>query len=214
MSYTKVIIIIVAVLAFFSALIAIAGLGLMSAEDYAVREQTAYESFKEPEQYDPEKFAYDANRGELREEYFGIRLADLEQDENGNFIMNEQQRETFVKNILGKHMCSLQWISWKDFGSVTISQDSDKTIHVRGGQKSKTNSDYLDIDGTLTIVNPLHLKFEGEIITCVDYINNGKPVKRKGTYNFTVAGQRRYWRMQEMTNPDDECCDYVDIYFD
>ena len=214
MSYTKVIIIIVAVLAFFSALIAIAGLGLMSAEDYATREQVAYESLEEPQDYDPDKFALDANRGELRKEYFGIKLADLEQDENGNFIMNEQQRETFVKNILGKHMCSLQWISWKDFGSVTISQDSDKTIHVKGGQKSKTNSDYLDIDGTLTVVNPLHLKFEGEIITCVDYINNGKPVKRKGTYNFTVAGQRRYWRMQEMNNPKDRCCDYVDIYFD
>jgi hypothetical protein len=205
----------VAVLAVFSALIAIAGLGLMSAEDYATREQVAYESLEEPQDYDPDKFALDANRGELRKEYFGIKLADLEQDENGNFIMNEQQRETFVKNILGKHMCSLQWISWKQFGSVTISQDSDTGIvFVKGGQKSKTNSDYLDIDGTLTIVNPLHLKFEGEIITCVDYINNGKLVKRKGTYNFTVAGQRRYWRMQEMTNPDDGCCDYVDIYFD
>ena len=214
MSYTKVVIIIVAVLTFFSALIAIVGLGLMSAEDYATREQVAYESLEEPQNYDPDKFALDANRGELRKEYFGIKLADLEQDGNGNFIMSEDQREAFVKNILGKHMCSLQWISWKDFGSVTISQDSDKTIHVKGGQKSKTNSDYLDIDGTLTVVNPLHLKFEGEIITCVDYINNGKPVKRKGTYNFTVAGQRRYWRMQEMTNPDDGCCDYVDIYFD
>jgi len=214
MRYTKVIILILVVLSFFSALIAIAGLGLMSAEDYAAREQTAYESFKEPENYDPEIFAYDANRGELREEYFGIKLAELNQDDSGNFIMSEQQRETFVKNILGKHMCSLQWISWKDFGTVTISQDSDKTIHVKGGQKSKTNSDYLDIDGTLTVVNPLHLKFEGEIITCVDHINNGKPVNRKGTYNFTVAGQRRYWRMQEMTNPDDPCCDYVDIYFD
>ena len=214
MSYTKVTIIIMAVLSFFSALIAIAGLGLMSAEDYAVREQVAYESFKEPENYDPEIFAYDANRGELRKEYFGIKLADLKQDENGNFIMSEQQRETFVKNILGKHMCSLQWISWKDFGTVIISQDSDRTVHVKGGQKSKTNSDYLEIDGTLTVINPLHLKFSGEIITCVDYINSGKPVKRKGTYNFTVAGQRRYWRMQEMTNPDDGCCDYVDIYFD
>ena len=214
MTYTKVTIIILAVLSFFSALIAIAGLGLMSAEDYAVREQTAYESFKEPENYDPEKFAYDANRGELRKEYFGIKLADLKQDEHGNFIMSEQQRETFVKNILGKHMCSLQWISWKDFGTVIISQDSDKTVHVKGGQKSKTNSDYLEIDGTLTVINPLHLKFSGEIITCVDHINSCKPVKRKGTYNFTVAGQRRYWRMQEMTNPDDGCCDYVDIYFD
>ena len=210
----RITIVIIAVLAFFSALIAIAGLGLMSAEDYAVREQVAYESFKEPENYDPEIFAYDANRGELRKEYFGIRLADLKQDENGNFIMSDEQRETFVKNILGKLMCSLQWISWRDFGSVTISQDSDKIIHVNGGQKSKTNYDYLEIDGALTVINPLHLQFTGEIITCVDHINNGKPVKRKGTYNFTVAGQRRYWRMQEMTNPDDPCCDYVDIYFD
>ena len=129
--------------------------------------------------------------------------------------MNEAQRNLFIKNILGKHMCSLQWISWKQFGSVTISQDSDTGIvFIKGGQKSKTNSDYLEIDGTLTVVNPLHLQFTGEIITCVDHINNGKPVKRKGTYNFTVAGQRRYWRMQEMTNPDDPCCDYVDIYFD
>ena len=214
MSYTKITIVIIAFLAFFSALIAIAGLGLMSAEDYAVREQVAYESFKEPENYDPEIFAYDANRGELRSEYFGIKLADLKQDENGNYIMTEEQRDTFVKNILGKHMCSLQWISWKDFGSVTISQDSDQIIRVKGGQQSKTNSDYLEIDGILTVINPLHLQFAGEIITCVDHINNGKPVKRKGTYNFTVAGQRRYWRMQEMTNPEDGCCDYVDIYFD
>ena len=214
MTYTKVTIIILAVLSFFSALIAIAGLGLMSAEDYATREQVAYESLEAPQDYDPDKFALDANRGELRKEYFGIKLADLEQNENGNFIMNDQQRETFVKNILGKHMCSLQWISWKDFGSVTISQDSDKTIHVKGGQKSKTNSDYLEIDGTLTVINPLHLRFNGEITTCVYHINDGKPVKRKGTYNFTVAGQRRYWRMQEMNNPKDRCCDYVDIYFD
>ena len=63
MSYTKVIIILVAVLAFFSALIAIACLGLMSAEDYATREQVAYESLEEPQDYDPDKFALDANRG-------------------------------------------------------------------------------------------------------------------------------------------------------
>ena len=49
--------------------IAIVSLGLMSAEDYAIQEQVAYTSFKEPENYDPEVFAYDANRGELRKEY-------------------------------------------------------------------------------------------------------------------------------------------------
>jgi hypothetical protein len=214
MTYTKLTIIILVVLSCFSALIALTGLSLLSAEDFSSREQIAYESLDEPQNYDPDKFALDANRGELRKEYFGIKLADLKKDNSGHFIMTEEQRELFIKNILGKHMCSLQWISWKDFGTVTISQGSDKTVHVKGGQKSKTNSDYLQIDGILTVINPLHLKFNGEIITCVDHINNGKPVKRKGTYNFTVAGQRRYWRMQEMTNPDDPCCDYVDIYFD
>ena len=68
-------------------------------------------------------------------------------------------------------MCSLQWISWKDFGTVIISQDSDKTVHVKGGQKSKTNSDYLQIDGTLTAVNP-HTK--QTIILPI--INNGETV--------------------------------------
>ena len=70
MTYIKVTVIILAVLAFFSALIAIAALGLMSAEDYATREQAAYESFKEQENYDPEIFAYDANRGD------GVKLDD------------------------------------------------------------------------------------------------------------------------------------------
>lgn len=215
MKCIKVIFILLAVLSFVSVLIAIAGLGLMSAEDYANREQIAYETSEDPDNYDPEKFAYDANRGELREEYFGIKLADLELDEKGNYTMSDQQRDIFIRNILGKHMCSLQWISWKQFGSVTISQDSDSgTIIVKGGQKSKSNSDYLEIDGTLSVISPLHLQFTGEIITCVDHINNGVPVKRKGIYNFTVAGQRRYWRMQEMTNPKDGYCDYVDIYFD
>ena len=183
-------------------------------KEYAEKYLHATEVTQETGEYDPEKFAYDANRGELRKEYFGIKLADLKKDANGNLIMSDEQRETFIKNILGKHMCSLQWISWKEFGSVTISQDSASgVVYVKGGQKSRNSSDYLEIDGTLTIVNPLHLKFNGKIITCVDHINEGRPVERKGTYNFTVAGQRGYWRMQEMNNPKDGCCDYVDIYF-
>ena len=215
MKIVKVISLSLIVLSAVAALTALTGLSLLSAEDFSRREQIVYESLEEPQNYDPDKFALDANRGELRKEYFGIKLADLKKDSKGQYIMNEAQRNLFIKNILGKHMCSLQWISWKQFGSVTISQDSDTGIvFIKGGQKSKTNSDYLEIDGTLTVISPLHLRFKGEITTCVYHINNGKPVKRKGTYNFTVAGQRRYWRMQEMTNPDDPCCDYVDIYFD
>ena len=164
--------------------------------------------------YDPEKFALDAGRGELRKEYFGIKLSDLNKDSDGKYEMTDEQRETFVKNIEGTHMCSLQWISWKKFGSVTLKRNSDGTMKCTGGQKSATTDDYLKLEGDITVVNPLHLKFNGKITTCVSHINNGKPVVREGEFNFTVAGQRRYWRMREMTNPKDGCCDYVDIYFD
>ena len=164
--------------------------------------------------YDPEKFALDAGRGELRKEYFGIKLSDLNKDSDGKYEMTDEQRETFVKNIEGTHMCSLQWISWKKFGSVTLKRNSDGTLKCTGGQKSATTDDYLKLEGDITVVNPLHLKFNGKITTCVSHINNGKPVVREGEFNFTVAGQRRYWRMREMNNPKDGCCDYVDIYFD
>ena len=164
--------------------------------------------------YDPEKFALDAGRGELRKEYFGIKLNDLDKDSDGKYVMTDEQRETFIKNIEGTHMCSLQWISWKKFGSVTFKRNPDGTLNCTGGQKSTTTDDYLKLDGNITVVNPLHLKFTGKIITCVSHINNGKPVVREGEFNFTVAGQRRYWRMREMNNPKDGCCDYVDIYFD
>ena len=164
--------------------------------------------------YDPEKFALDAGRGELRKEYFGIKLTDLDKDSHGKYVMTDEQRETFIKNIEGTHMCSLQWISWKKFGSVILKRNSDGTLRCAGGQKSTTTDDYLKLDGDITVVNPLHLKFNGKITTCVSYINNGMPVVREGEFNFTVAGQRRYWRMREMNNPKDGCCDYVDIYFD
>ena len=166
------------------------------------------------EPYDPEKFALDAGRGELREEYFGIKLSELKKDNDGKYLMTEEQREAFVRNIEGTHMCSLQWISWKKFGSVFLERNPDGTLSCTGGQKSTTTDDYLKLDGVITVVNPLHLKFKGKIITCVSHINNGEPVVRDGEFNFTVAGQRRYWRMQEMNNPKDRCCDYVDIYFD
>lgn len=166
------------------------------------------------EPYDPEKFALDAGRGELREEYFGIKLSELKKDNDGKYLMTEEQREAFVRNIEGTHMCSLQWISWKKFGNVMLEKNPDGTLSCTGGQKSSTTDDYMKLDGVITVVNPLHLKFKGKIITCVSHINNGEPVVRDGEFNFTVAGQRRYWRMQEMNNPKDRCCDYVDIYFD
>ena len=102
--------------------------------------------------YDPEIYALDANRGELGEEYFGIRLADLQKDSEGNYIMNDAQRDTLIENLAGRHMCSLQWISWHDFGSVTFTSDGEGGLICKGGQKSKENDDYLEFDGRIVSI--------------------------------------------------------------
>ena len=72
---------------------------------------------------------------------------------------------------------------------------------------------YLKIDGTITIVNAKHLRFTGTISSLVSYLNNGREFKRKGTFNFVPSGKRKYWRLQEMNRANDECVDYVDIFF-
>ena len=163
--------------------------------------------------YDPEVFALESGRGELASEYFGVRLSDLKKSSDGTYSLSEEQRATIKVHILGRHMCSLQWISWKDFGSVRFFEDEKGRIVCKGGQESKKNYDYLKIDGFVTILITHEIHITGSIITKVSHINGGKPVERKGTYRFTIAGARRYWRMQEMDNPMDNCCDYVDIYF-
>jgi hypothetical protein len=110
-------------------------------------------------------------------------------------------------------MLSLQWISWENFGTCTITKDSKGLLHCRGEQLSKENGDYLKMDGSITVVNARHLQFKGTITILVSYLNNGKEFKRRGTFNFKARGKRRYWRLQEMERSNDECVDYVDIYF-
>lgn len=127
------------------------------------------------------------------------------------------------RKIVGNHLLSLQWISWKYFGSVTIKKEADGTFSCRGEQLAinckdsddscKINRDYLKLDGTIEIVDETHLVFTGDIREKIYHINNGEEVLRHGTYNFVQKENRRYWRMQEMTNPVDECVDYIDIYF-
>ena len=163
--------------------------------------------------YDPEVFALESGRGKLQQEYFGVKLSDVSKDSNGQYDLTDTQRNIIKSNILGKHLCSLQWISWKEFGTVIFSEENDGRIRCTGGQ-SASNGDYLKIDGYVTIVSPLHIRITGTITTKVNHINDGKPVERKGTYNFTIAGSRKYWRMREMKNPSpDGPTDYVDIYF-
>ena len=104
--------------------------------------------------YDPEVFALESGRGQLSKEYFGVKLADVKKDEKGQYLLTDSQRETVARNILGDHPCSLQWISWKKFGKVTISEGSDGRICCRGGQNGD-DGDYLKIDGYVLKLGPM-----------------------------------------------------------
>ena len=127
------------------------------------------------------------------------------------------------RKVVGKHLLTLQWISWKNYGSVTIKKEADGTLSCKGEQlavncrdseqECKDNGDYVKLDGTIEIVDKDHLVFTGQIREKIFHINKGQEVLRDGTFNFVTKENRHYWRMQEMTNPADECVDYIDIFF-
>lgn len=116
------------------------------------------------------------------------------------------------RKVVGKHLLSLQWISWDYFGSCEISKVGQNRYRCVGRQDSKENSDYLKLDGYISIVNEKHLKFTGAIRTKVEFLNNGEEYVREGTFDFKATDGRQYWREQEMAGPDG-VTDYVDIYF-
>ena len=121
------------------------------------------------------------------------------------------------RKVVGKHMLSLQWISWEYFGTANITKQADGTLRCTGEQLSRGDDshigDYLKIDGTVRIVSALDLEFTGTIRTKIYHINGGKPCIRDGYYEFASTQGRKYWRLQQMDNPCEGCVDYVDIYF-
>lgn len=129
----------------------------------------------------------------------------------------------FDKIMLGKHLFSSQWISWDNFGKVVITKTKKSNVYNISGiqdgticsddENGRRNGDYLKIQGTITVKNKSEFVFNGKIVLKIYYLNNGQPCIREGEYHFLATEGRRYWRMQEMNNPCDGVCDYVDIYF-
>lgn len=116
------------------------------------------------------------------------------------------------KKVIGKHMLSLQWISWEKFGTAEINLDDSGRLRCIGAQYSDENDDYLKLDGYIEIVSAKHLRFTGTIKTKVYHLNNGEEYVREGTFDFKATKGRKYWREQEMKGPDG-VTDYIDIYF-
>ena len=117
-----------------------------------------------------------------------------------------------AKMLLGRHMLSLQWISWERFGSATVTNRKG-VYSIKGEQKGRGNSDLLTIDGTISAIDDREFTFVGKIVTRVSHINGGDLCTREGEFTFKVTGKRKYWRMQQIDNPCDEVADYVDVYF-
>ena len=123
-------------------------------------------------------------------------------------------QDNFDEKLVGKHLLALQWISWDYFGDANITAtDTKNTYKIEGLQKSKDNTDYLKIEGTLTALSEDHLVFNGLIETSVSHLNEGTPCPREGEYHFKARSGRKYWRLQELNNPCDNVADYVDIFF-
>jgi len=116
------------------------------------------------------------------------------------------------KMLLGKHLLSLRWIGWDYFGTANITNKAG-VLYLKGEQKERGGSDFVKIDGTIMSIDKKEFKFDGTIVMQISYINGGKPCTRSGEMTFAITGKRKFWRMQEMTNPCDEAVDYVDIYF-
>lgn len=120
--------------------------------------------------------------------------------------------------VLGNHVLTLQWLqNHNSVGKAKIFK-KDGTLTLDGYQEEhyEGSLNYMKIDGTVKIINPKVLEFYGKIITRINYINNGVPYERKGRFILKAWGNRKYWRMQKMTQPDGEhtVTDYIDIFFE
>lgn len=123
--------------------------------------------------------------------------------------VNDSKMKT---KLLGKHMFSLQWISWDYFGTALVIEKKG-VFSLKGEQKSRENDDYLKIDGAITKIDSKTFTYDGTIITKINHINSGEPCIREGEMIFAITKNRKYWRLQEMDNPCEGVVDYIDIYF-
>ena len=112
----------------------------------------------------------------------------------------------------GKHPITLQWISWDKPGEAALEPLDDNWYSIVGSQKNKYG-DELKIDGKIRRLSVKELEFEGVIITKTSANNNGEPCIKNGKQLFYAKGNRKYFRLQNMTNCEENMLlDYVDIY--
>ena len=114
----------------------------------------------------------------------------------------------------GKHKLTLHWIGWKNPGKADVIKKSENLYTIRGEQLSKTNKDFLKIQGTLEVTASGELVFSGAISSMANGVNGNKRCEKFGTYHFRSFPKASCWRLQEMTSCEGNGkVDYIDIYY-
>ncbi|MGC7590611.1 hypothetical protein ACPWUF_09035 [Bisgaard Taxon 46] len=124
--------------------------------------------------------------------------------------LTEKQIAAIEKKMIGLHKLSLQWVSWEKFGTAEM-YVGPAGLMIEGEQY--VNDNYVILKGLVDVIDERAFKFTGTIITRVDHINNGNDCERAGEFEFRATGNRKYWRLQQMSNPCDHATDYVDVFF-
>ena len=107
---------------------------------------------------------------------------------------------------------TLQWISFESprRGHVRVSERGG-VVHLSGRHLQANGAGRLELDGDVVRIGARSFTFRGRI-AIENAPDPDRECYRDGIYEFRVTGQRRYWRLQQMTECDG-LTDYVDIYF-
>jgi len=120
-----------------------------------------------------------------------------------------------AKKLLGQHGLTLQWITndKKQKGVAEITNR--RGVYRLAGEQRDAKGNFVTVQGRITRIEKLDFFLEGTIVTQVDYLADGKPCPKEGTFRFHIKGARKFWRLQEMDNPcaGENHVDYVDVHF-
>lgn len=108
---------------------------------------------------------------------------------------------------------TLQWIAFESSEGKAKIKNTGNGWYTISGEQTNSANEYLKINGKLKRLDANNVSFEGTIITYVKANNGGKPCEKNGKQTFAKKGDRRYYRLQQMTNCEGgRLVDYVDIY--
>ncbi len=103
------------------------------------------------------------------------------------------------ERLTGVHPLTLQWLDNTgkgNTGTVTIFR-RDGQLFAEGRQEESYEGklNWMDLVGTVKIINDREFELDGHITTKIGFINGGKSNERKGLFRFKAWGKRPYWRM-------------------